>query len=1242
LARTFAMVDGKLGLGSTLTGYTPSPNGTYISMDPDTGWGNYLKNFSPNLDFSSWGWEEAPAKQNYQMLETPCVMWSFMDRYLLPYCPAPDVSIQDWWEVTSVGSTCGGNLDPSMPNVICDGDVISLSSYETAPSGTHTTDGAAATIAVTSSKAIELQTGVTSSAEWTVTYLDNDITGAWTTQRSVQLINAQERCALTMGGIANQGPVFNEQRTVQCVPCGACDGQGEPTPGSVLQVTVDPWSIKNSHGSEGWTVMAQYGLFPFTELAAQLAPMWANGISATLSQELPSECADVIADNTAADGGAWIASSLQEYDCEVVTSNIAYLFGLISLPMQLNGIGALVSRRANVAMISAMCNPPSNILKEESQFKDECKRLGISTKSWYSDYTMTSDLTDQDNLFDLSNLAVAVNLQNQNKLTKECPYLSVPKVQAKTQAIWKSSWGTGMQSQLRTDALNLMFAGRPAAAGFDWQTYMSDAGFFSLGLASFMRHPVFVAALYSMGEPRRNTVLTDATNKLHTLNQQIKTTTSSADSKAIAEVSATELNVVQQTIAMGHILSGSFSKSSVSKSSGSSAACAPVSSSTSDDGYTDDYRGWYDVSGCGKCNSFCRWVGDAGSGGNPATRVVSGSSFWSCRLAGGSETYSSSTYFKTFPYKKCSGEGATSPGGISSSTQEKFLSYAFEQKIAKMQDSDDAGFDEEDADQVKEMIENAGEKGETLTDMLVAAAGYKANSPGHISFASALWSGVEGNEGAPPAIYKSVMGKIGAATSMATFGFSVAALAMDHGKCPGVVQCIQTYATTARDGIEGISKVLEQTSTTFRKGAEAFEESQKTGGLLYKSAGFTKVKAAISGMMKDGEEEASDLIQDVTSSTSDEADTASNVGAMVSNAVKDGEDAVSTLGKVAKIFGTAVAALGVVADVVGVIMDGINAAAAFAKGGTWGDIDGVLDVVQGMACLAVIASTLLLGLTNPVTAIFSVIMLGVCLIAWLINLFKPKPLTGPQLVATALHYMGICQYTPPTAGCFPADAIVSVNNKGLPLSSLQLGMDVSTVSASGKIESTPVHFFGHKDHGALASFTRLVTHSGHSLSLTSDHLLPVAPAPGTPWANRIFKRSSSVKEGDYVWVNHEGSLELSEITGISSYTSRGLFNPYSKNGATLVNDVVASDHSAWILDPFISDINAQYAPAIYAPLLQTTLAYLYATAPTFVEAISECFYISEAAGTAWEDFVCAVSTTGSALKSGIASIFVSV
>jgi len=529
-----------------------------------------------------------------------------------------------------------------------------------------------------------------------------------------------------------------------------------------------------------------------------------------------------------------------------------------------------------------------------------------------------------------------------------------------------------------------------------------------------------------------------------------------------------------------------------------------------------------------------------------------------------------------------------------------------------------------------------------LVNMMVAAAGYTAHSTSHISFTHALWSEVEGNEGDPPKIYAKVMGKIGAATSLATFGFSVASLAMDHGRCPGVAQCIKEYASEAKDGMEFISGVLEQTAKLFRAGIEAFKDAQKTEGLLYKSLGFTKVKVAIKGMMQDGEEEAS-----ASDLTSDGADIGTDMGGdtsgeLASSGVSNGGEIVSTLGKAAELFGPAVAALGVVAAVAGVVVDGMNAAAAFAKGGKWGDIDGVMDVVQGVASLAVVACTLLLGLTNPITAIFSVIMLGVCLVAWLINLFKPKPLSGPKLVATALHYMGMCKYTPPTSGCFPANAIVSVNNKGLPVSSLQLGMDVSTVSASGMIESAPVHFFGHKDHSALASFTRLVTHSGHSLSLTRDHLLPVAPAPGTPWANRIFKRSSSVKEGDYVWVNRKGSLELSEITGISSYTGMGLFNPYSKNGATLVNDVVTSDHSAWILDAIISDSNAQYAPAIYAPLLQTTLAYLYATAPAFVEAISECFYTSEAAGAVWEDFVCAVSTTVSAVKNSIASLFVSV
>jgi hypothetical protein len=90
--------------------------------------------------------------------------------------------------------------------------------------------------------------------------------------------------------------------------------------------------------------------------------------------------------------------------------------------------------------------------------------------------------------------------------------------------------------------------------------------------------------------------------------------------------------------------------------------CKPVSTATADAGYTDAYRGWYDVQGCGTCNDYCRWVGDTGSGGNPAKKLhVPGGrnpSWWSCRLAGTNKNYSPRSQFRSFKFKKCSGKGA--------------------------------------------------------------------------------------------------------------------------------------------------------------------------------------------------------------------------------------------------------------------------------------------------------------------------------------------------------------------------------------------------------------------------------------------------------------------------------------------------------------------------------------------------------------------------------------------------------
>ena len=88
----------------------------------------------------------------------------------------------------------------------------------------------------------------------------------------------------------------------------------------------------------------------------------------------------------------------------------------------------------------------------------------------------------------------------------------------------------------------------------------------------------------------------------------------------------------------------------------------PISTSTADAGYVDAYRGWYDASGCGICQDYCRWVGNSGPGGDPSKKTTHGSSWWSCRAAKGTAAYTGKTeYGSTFGFAKCSGQGATPP-----------------------------------------------------------------------------------------------------------------------------------------------------------------------------------------------------------------------------------------------------------------------------------------------------------------------------------------------------------------------------------------------------------------------------------------------------------------------------------------------------------------------------------------------------------------------------------------------------
>ena len=93
-----------------------------------------------------------------------------------------------------------------------------------------------------------------------------------------------------------------------------------------------------------------------------------------------------------------------------------------------------------------------------------------------------------------------------------------------------------------------------------------------------------------------------------------------------------------------------------------------IKSQRIDPGYNDKWRGWYDVQKCGKCNDYCRWVGNSGSGGDPRLKTkhkIKGNkkSWWSCWLANAEEgktLYSSNKMWKkSFNYKRCTREGNT-------------------------------------------------------------------------------------------------------------------------------------------------------------------------------------------------------------------------------------------------------------------------------------------------------------------------------------------------------------------------------------------------------------------------------------------------------------------------------------------------------------------------------------------------------------------------------------------------------
>jgi hypothetical protein len=182
-------------------------------------------------------------------------------------------------------------------------------------------------------------------------------------------------------------------------------------------------------------------------------------------------------------------------------------------------------------------------------------------------------------------------------------------------------------------------------------------------------------------------------------------------------------------------------------------------------------------------------------------------------------------------------------------------------------------------------------------------------------------------------------------------------------------------------------------------------------------------------------------------------------------------------------------------------------------------------------------------------------------------------------------------------GCFPGDATVVVEKSGAhgptrtPLRNLKIGDRVLSAGLDGKLTYETVYFFGHQLADAAGEFVRLEVvveeeereeqrqqrRERLALELTPKHLLPVFSDAGSS-GGATYTRAADVRPGDKVMVvvtGGGGAARLAVVAATSVGPGAGAFAPLTTGGGRIVVDgVVASVHSDWILDTLFEALGA--------------------------------------------------------------------
>jgi hypothetical protein len=171
-----------------------------------------------------------------------------------------------------------------------------------------------------------------------------------------------------------------------------------------------------------------------------------------------------------------------------------------------------------------------------------------------------------------------------------------------------------------------------------------------------------------------------------------------------------------------------------------------------------------------------------------------------------------------------------------------------------------------------------------------------------------------------------------------------------------------------------------------------------------------------------------------------------------------------------------------------------------------------------------------------------------------------------------------------TGVCFPSCAWVETRHGRKQMNSLQVGDQVLSIDESGKPIFDDVYFFGHAAPNETSDFLTIHV-GGRNLEISEEHFVPTCPhMEQCLWTHRVHKYAKVLKPGDWVWLADPDFSKPEQIVNITLKAMLGLYNPYTLSGTIVVNGIVGSAHSKWILDPLTPDSLMMHIPAIYQTL----------------------------------------------------------